>query len=172
MSMITFVLSEKSFITLHFISLNSCFVSIRVVERLCTIVEISSRITIRQFLFKSQVCLKTCSLRCMCSGTGGQLTALKPTRKHFQLSTDNKTFFFCFFLFFCYKTLAFSDARHSKDPRNQVIGVLKAGSTVNDIAHHLGCSRQAIHDLINRHTSNKNKQSNQLSLPNQDDCKL
>ena len=151
---------KKSFITLNFIYLNSCFVSIRVVERLCTIIEISSRITIMQFLFKSQVCLKTCSLRCMCSGTGGQLTALKPTRKHFQLSTDNKTFFFC------YKMLAFSDARHSKDPRNQVIGVLKAGSTVNDIAHHLGCSRQAIHDLINRHTSNK-KQAKQPALSSQ-----
>ena len=26
----------------------------------------------------------------------------------------------------------------------------KAGSTVNDIAHHFGCSRQTIHYLINR----------------------
>ena len=30
-------------------------------------------------------------------------------------------------------------ARHSKYPRKQVIGVLKVGSTVNDIAHHFGC---------------------------------
>ena len=44
-------------------------------------------------------------------------------------------------------------ACHSKDPRNQVIGVLKAGSTVNDIAHHFGCSRQNIHDLMNRYKS-------------------
>ena len=36
-------------------------------------------------------------------------------------------------------------ARLSKDQRNQVIGVLKAGSTVNDIAHHFGCSRQTFH---------------------------
>ena len=43
--------------------------------------------------------------------------------------------------------------RHSKDPRNQVFGVLKAGSTVNDIAHHFGCSRQTIHDLMNRYNS-------------------
>ena len=39
----------------------------------------------------------------------------------------------------------------SKDQRNQVIGVLTAGSTVNDIAHHFGCSRQTIHDLIKRY---------------------
>ena len=36
-------------------------------------------------------------------------------------------------------------ARLLKDQRNQVIGVLKAVSTVNDIAHHFGCSRQAFH---------------------------
>ena len=42
-------------------------------------------------------------------------------------------------------------ARLSKDQRNQVIGVLKAGSTVNDIAHRFDCSRQAIHYLMNRY---------------------
>ena len=31
----------------------------------------------------------------------------------------------------------------------QVIGMLKVGSTVNDIAHHFGCSRQTIHYLMN-----------------------
>ena len=98
-----------------------------------------------QFLFKSQVysslnAWKTCSLLCMCWGTGGSLTALKPTRKHLQLSTDNKK------LIYCYKLLAFG---LSKDQRNQVIGVLKAGSTVNDIAHHFCCSRQTIHNLMN-----------------------
>ena len=41
--------------------------------------------------------------------------------------------------------------RLSKDQRNQVFGVLKAGSTVDDIAHRLGCSRQAIHYLMNRY---------------------
>ena len=41
-------------------------------------------------------------------------------------------------------------ARLSKDQRNQIFGVLKAGSTVNDIAHHFGCSRQTIHNLMNR----------------------
>ena len=30
-------------------------------------------------------------------------------------------------------------ARHSKDPRKQVFGVLKVGSTINDMAHHFGC---------------------------------
>ena len=44
-------------------------------------------------------------------------------------------------------------ARHSKDPRNQVIGMLKAGSTVNDFTHHFGCSRQTIHDLMNQYNS-------------------
>ena len=39
--------------------------------------------------------------------------------------------------------------RLSKDQRNQVIGVLKAGSTVNDIAHHFGCSRQTFYDHMN-----------------------
>ena len=41
----------------------------------------------------------------------------------------------------------------SKDQRNQIIGGLKAGSTVNDIAHHFGCSRQAIQYLMNRYNS-------------------
>ena len=44
-------------------------------------------------------------------------------------------------------------AGHSKVPRNQVFGVLKAGSTVNDIAHNFGCSRQTIHDLMNLYNS-------------------
>ena len=44
-------------------------------------------------------------------------------------------------------------ARHSNDPRNHVIGVLKAGSMVNDIAHYFGCSRQTIHYHINRYNS-------------------
>ena len=44
-------------------------------------------------------------------------------------------------------------ARPSKDQRNQVIGVLKAGSTVNDITHHFGCSRQTIHGLMNWYSS-------------------
>ena len=39
--------------------------------------------------------------------------------------------------------------RLSKDQRNQVFGVLKAGSAVNDISHHFGCSRQTIHYLMN-----------------------
>ena len=41
-------------------------------------------------------------------------------------------------------------SRHSKDSRIKVIDVFKAGSTVNDIIHHFGCSRQAIRDLMNR----------------------
>ena len=42
-------------------------------------------------------------------------------------------------------------ARLPKDQRNQVIGVLMAGSMVNDIAHHFGCSRPTIHYLMNRY---------------------
>ena len=41
--------------------------------------------------------------------------------------------------------------RLSKDQRNQAFGVRKAGSTVNDIVHHFGCSRQTIHYLLNRY---------------------
>ena len=40
--------------------------------------------------------------------------------------------------------------RLSKDQINHVVDVLKAGSTVNDIAHHFGYSRQTIHNLMNR----------------------
>ena len=42
-------------------------------------------------------------------------------------------------------------SRLSNDQRNQVISVTNAGSTVNDIAHHFGCSRQTIHYLMNRY---------------------
>ena len=41
-------------------------------------------------------------------------------------------------------------ARLPKHQRNRVLGVLMAGSTVNDIAHHFGCSRQTIHYLMTR----------------------
>ena len=42
-------------------------------------------------------------------------------------------------------------ARLSKGQRNQVIGVLKAGSTVNDFSHDFVCSRQTIHYLMNQY---------------------
>ena len=79
----------------------------------------------------------------MCFGTCGSLTALKPTGKHLQLSTRNKK------QFIVTKHFHLVTVRLSKDQRNQVIGLLKAGSTVNDIAHHFGCSRQTIHYLMN-----------------------
>ena len=47
------------------------------------------------------------------AGTGGSLTALKPTGKHLQLSTGNKK------TIYCYKTLLFSDGtsfKRSKKP--------------------------------------------------------
>ena len=75
------------------------------------------------------------------------MTALKLTRKHLQLSTDNKK------QFIVTKRLHLATARLSKDQRNQIIGVLKAGSTVNDIAHHFGCSGQTVHNLMNRYNS-------------------
>ena len=86
-------------------------------------------------------------LTCTCSGTGVSLIALKLTRKHLQLSTDNKN------EFIVTKRLHLVTARLSKDQRNQIIGVLKAGSTVNDIAHHFCCSRQTDHNLMNRYNS-------------------
>ena len=49
--------------------------------------------------------------------------------------------------------LAFSNVTSFKRSNNQVIGVLKAGLTVNDIAHHFGCSRQTILNLMNRYKS-------------------
>ena len=105
---------------------------------------------IMQFLFKSQVyssvnAWKTWSLPCTCWGTGGSLTALNPTRKHLQLSTGNKK------QFIVTKRFHLVTVRLSKDQRNQVFGVLKAGSTVDDIAHHFGCSRQTIHYLMNQY---------------------
>ena len=44
-------------------------------------------------------------------------------------------------------------ARNSKDPRNQVIGVLKEGSALNDMAHHFGSSKQTSHDHMNLYNS-------------------
>ena len=62
-----------------------------------------------------------------------------------QLSTGHKK------QFIVTKRFHVVTVRLSKDQRNQVFGVLKAGSTVDDIAHHFGCSRQTIHYLMNRH---------------------
>ena len=59
-----------------------------------------------------------------------------------QLSTGNKK------QFIVTKRFHLATVRLSKDQRNQVFGVLKAGSTVDDIAHHFGCSR---HYLMNRY---------------------
>ena len=94
--------------TVHFIALNNCFVSIHVIVRFThdyqdLIAENDFAIFIQiRGLFKRQI-LKTCSLHCMCSGTGGSLTGFKPTRKNLLLSTDNRK------LICCYKTLALSD---------------------------------------------------------------
>ena len=112
------------------------------------LIETSSQITIMQFWFKSQVyssvnAWKTCSLRCTCWGTGGPLTALKTTGKHLQLSTGNKK------QLIVTKHFHLVTARLSKDQWNQVVDVLKEGSTVNDITHHFGCSTQTIHYLMN-----------------------
>ena len=62
-----------------------------------------------------------------------------------QLSTGNKK------KIIVTKRFNFVAARLPKDQRNQVISVLMAGPTVNDIAHHFGCSRQTIHYLMNRY---------------------
>ena len=60
-----------------------------------------------------------------------------------QLSTGNKK------QFIVTKRFQLVTVRLSKDQRNQVFGVLKAGSTVDDIAHHFGCSRQTIDQFMN-----------------------
>ena len=73
------------------------------------------------------------------------MTALKPTRTHLQLSTGNKK------QFIVTKRFQLVTVRLSKDQRNQFFDVLKAGSTVDEIAHHFGCSRQTIHYLMNRY---------------------
>ena len=115
------------------------------------IIEVSSWIRIMQFLFKSQVywrvnAWKACFLGSTCSGTGGSLTPLKLTRKHLQMSTDNKK------LIYCYKRLAFNDGTSFKRSKNPVIGVLNGESTVYDIVHHFGCSKQtSFHTLMNRY---------------------
>ena len=61
------------------------------------------------------------------------------------LVTGNKKYFIVT------KRFHLMTARLPKDQRNQAIGVLMAGSTVNDIVHHFGCSRQTIHYLMNRY---------------------
>ena len=54
--------------------------------------------------------------------------------KHLQLSTGKKK------QFIVIKRFHLVTVRLSKDQRNQVFGVLKTGSTVDDIAHHFDCS--------------------------------
>ena len=137
--------------TLHFISLTSYF-SIHVIVRFTRnyrdfVADNDYAIFIKSQVYLSVNVRKTCSLRCTCSRTGVSLTALKLTRKYLQLSTDDKK------QFIVTKRLHLATARLSKDQRNQTIGVLKAGSTVNDIAHHFGCSRQTVHNLMNLYNS-------------------
>ena len=73
------------------------------------------------------------------------INVLKPTRKHLQLSPRNQKYFIVT------KRFHLVTARLSKDKKKNVIGVLKAGSMVNDIAHQFVCSRQTIHYLMNRY---------------------
>ena len=81
--------------TLHFISLNNCFVSIHVVVRFMhayrDIVADNDYATLNQIpsLFRRQR-LKNVILSLHVLRTVGSLTALKPTRKHLQLITGNK----------------------------------------------------------------------------------
>ena len=137
--MIFITLTQNENFTLYF--LNSCFVSIHVVVRFthayryfATDKEYAICIQI-QGIFKRQR-LKTCSLRCTCWGTVGSRTALKSTRKHLQLITDNQN------LIYCNITLTFSDGASFKRSKNPsfCFGMLNAGSMVNDILHHFGCS--------------------------------
>ena len=69
--------------TLHFNSLNSCFVSINVFVRFThdyrdSVADNHYAIFIQiPGLFKRQHLIKTCSISSTCSGTGGSITALK-----------------------------------------------------------------------------------------------
>ena len=49
------------------------------------------------------------------------------------------------------KRLHLVTARLSKSQRNQIIGVLRSGSTVNGIEHHFCCSKQTIYNLMNQY---------------------
>ena len=138
--------------TLHFISLNSYFVSMHVIVRLTPnyrdFVADNDYAIFMQIpgLFKRQrqinvfLTLRVHRNRCFSD-------SFKLTRKYLQLSIDNKK------QFIVTKRLDLATARLSKDQRNQIIGMLKAGSTVNDIAHHFGCSRQTVHNLMNQYNS-------------------
>ena len=138
--------------TLHFISLNSYFVGIHVIVRFtrnyCDFVgDNDCAIFIKiPGLFKRQrqknvfLTLHVLKNRCF-------IDSFKLTRKYLQLSTNDKK------QFIVTKRLHLATTRLSKDQRNQTIGVLNAGSTVNDIAHHFGCSRQTVHNLMNLYNS-------------------
>ena len=47
--------------------------------------------------------------------------------------------------------LAYSDGMSFKRSKKPSYWRAQGGSTVNDIAHHFGCSRQTIHNLMNRY---------------------
>ena len=116
--------------TLHFIYLNNCFVSIHFVIRFMHayrdfVADNNYAIFIQiPGLFKRQR-LKNVILTL-----------------HLQLRTGNKK------QSIVTKRFHLVTVRLSKYQRNQVFDVLKAGSTVNDIAHHFGCPRQTIHYLM------------------------
>ena len=99
--------------TLHFISLNNCFVSIHVVVRFTHayrdfVADNDYAIFIKiPGLFKCQR-LKNVLLTLHMPRNRCSLTALKPTRKHLQLSTGNKK------TIYCYKTRPFSDGTSFK----------------------------------------------------------
>lgn len=43
--------------------------------------------------------------------------------------------------------------RLAENQRNQAVGMLRAGTSVNDVALHFGCSRQTIHNLTTRYAT-------------------
>ena len=115
------------------------------------VIEISPQLTIMQFVFKSHVyrtakAWKTCSLRCTRSGTDGSLTGFKPTRKHLQLSTDNKK------VICCYKTLSFSDGTSFERSKKPSYWCAQGGIYGKWFHASFGCSRQTIHNLVNRYS--------------------
>ena len=108
--------------TLHFISLNNCFVSIHVNVRFTHgyrdfIVESDYAICIQiPALFKPQSLKNVCfTLHMLRNRQVVHITGFKPTRKHLQLSTDNKK------LICCCKTLAFSDGTSFGRKKNTLL---------------------------------------------------
>ena len=55
--------------------------------------------------------------------------------------------------------------RLSENQRNQAIGMLRAGAMVKNVAQHLGCFRQAIHNFTTRFANTGSARDRQRPCP-------